>query len=109
MSSFRDNIQIFRKCPELRREVMLIELSKASSVLTMVIFLPLLLVGLVAITVVHVFDYVGQAALWPAHYITNWLHELQRDTIRTAHSKLTVEEILARTGKTSDEDLDNQA
>jgi len=99
MLSILENIRIFRKCPELRREVLLVELSKASSFLTMVIFSPLILIGLIAIGVVHVFDYIGQAALWPAHYITNWLHEFQRETVRTAHSKLTIEEIQERTGK----------
>ena len=98
MSSTLENIQIFRKCPELRREVALVELSKASSILTMLIFSPLILVGLLSIAIVHLFDYVGQFALWPAHHITNWLHEFQRETIRTAHSKLTIEEIKERTG-----------
>jgi len=109
MSNSLKNFKIFRKCPEIRREVILVELSKASSILTMVIFSPFILVGLIAVGLVHVFDYVGQAALWPAHYITDWLHNLQRETIRTAHSKLTIEEIQKRTEKTSDEDLDIQA
>lgn len=99
MSSTFENIRIFRKCPELRREVALVEFSKVSSVLTMVIFSPLIVLGLIAIGIVHLFDYIGQWALWPAHYITNWLHEFQRETVRTAHSKLTIEEIQERTGK----------
>lgn len=103
MSSLRDNIQIYRKCPELRREVVLIELSKVSSFLTMVILSPLIIIGLIAIALVHLFDYAGQFALWIPHYIINWLHDLQRNTIRTAHSKLTIEEIRERTEKKSEE------
>lgn len=68
----------------------------------MVVFSPLILVGLISIAVVHVFDYIGQYALWIPHRITDWLFEYQRTQIRGAHAKLPVEKIQERTGRNVD-------
>ena len=76
--------------------------AKLTGFLTLVVFSPLILVGLLSIAVVHAFDFIGQIALWPAHKITDWLHDYQRNQIRTAHSKLDIETIQKRTGRYDD-------
>lgn len=82
----------------------MIYLAKLTSILTLVIASPLIAIGMAAIAFVHVFDYLGQFSLWPAHKMTDWLQEYQRNTIRAGHAIISIEEIQERTGK-ADEDL----
>ena len=102
MSIFLKDLQVYRKCPEIRSNVRQIYMAKLGSLFTLVIMSPLLLLGLVSIAIVHVFDFVGQIALWPLHKTTDWLQEFQRNTIRDGHSKLPLEEIARRTGQDVD-------
>lgn len=76
--------------------------AKLTGLLTLVVFSPLILLGLLSIAVVHVFDFLGQIALWVPHKITDWLEEFQRNQINSAHAKIQLEEIQHRVGKSDD-------
>jgi hypothetical protein len=81
-----------------------IYMAKAAGLLTLLVFSPLIILGIISIGVVHAFDYIGQAVLWPAHKITDWLQEYQRDQIRSGHAVLPLEEIQARVGIKDDDE-----
>lgn len=96
------DIAVYRECPEIRHYIRQVYLIKLASVLTFIIFLPLILVGLLMIGIVHVADFLGQIFLWPTHKITEWLYEHQQGSVHSAHSIIKLEEINRRIGDTDE-------
>lgn len=101
------DFKTYHKCPEIRAHVRQMYAAKLAGIITVVIFSPLLVVGLAAIGIVHLFDYIGQFSLWPAHKITGWLHEYQRSQITSAHAILSIEEIQTRTGRLEEDNSED--
>lgn len=79
-------------------------MAKVAGLLTLLVFSPLILLGIISIGVVHAFDYIGQIVLWPAHKMTDWLQEYQRDQIRAAHAIMPIDDIQARVGIKNDDE-----
>jgi len=96
MKSIIKDFQVYRTCPEIRRHIRRMYAAKLASAITMVLCSPFILVGAICICIVHVFDFIGQYALLLPHKATVWLHDHQRNLIRTAHSELSLEEIQSR-------------
>ena len=89
---------VFRHVPELRTYVLLMWGAKLLGWSTLVIMSPLFLVGMLAIGIVMVMDYVGRMALWAPHKVTAWLYKFQQDQIRNAHDEVSIDEIHERIG-----------
>jgi hypothetical protein len=104
MNKLLRELKIYRLCPEIRGNMRRLYLSKAMSIATVVLLSPILLISLTSAMIVHVFDYVGQYTVWPAHKLAEWLHGYQRDQIREAHAILDIPTIQKRIGE-HDEDL----
>lgn len=104
MEKLRRELTIYRHCPEIRSNMRQLYLSKGMGIATIIVFSPLLAISLFTVLVVYVFDHLGQWTVYPAHKLTEWLHEYQRDQIREAHSHLSVETIQKRIGE-HDENL----
>jgi len=102
MSYFRD-LKVYKLFPELRATIRQTYIAKLAGLLTLLLFSPLIAIGVISIGLVHLFDLVGQYSLWPAHKITNWLHDYQRDQIRSAHSVVPIDKIQERLGDQDDD------
>lgn len=94
----RRQLRIYQACPEIRSNMRRMYLAKMMAWMTVIISSPLLLVSLLCVGLVHVFDFIGQYTVWPAHRAVEWLHEYQRSQIRQAHSIVDVETIQQRIG-----------
>jgi len=105
---FKD-IEVYRKCPEIRQYVRQVYLIKLASIMTFVLFLPFVLFGLIMIGIVHVADTIGQIALWPTHKVTEWLYEQQQSSVHSAHSIVPVSEIQDRLNGNKDLESGDEA
>jgi len=79
--------------PSIRKNIRRVYAAKLFGLLTLVVFSPLILIGLVSIVLVFVLDYLGQWTLHIPHTITEWLREYQNSQISASRSIVSVEEI----------------
>ena len=99
------DIKTYITCPELRATMRHMYAAKVASIMTVIIFSPLILFGLVSIGLVHIFDLMGQIFLWPTHKITTWLYDFQRNKILEAHSIIPLDNIQERLGDKEHENI----
>lgn len=102
---FLQDIKIYSRIPEIRGNVRQVYVAKLVGVLTLLVFMPFILLGVAAIVLVHIFDFIGQLALYPTKIISSWLHEYQRKMVNSAHSKVALKEIYERIGVDLDENI----
>ncbi len=95
----RRELQIYRHCPEIRQHIRRVYIAKLMAWATVVVFSPLLLLSAISVGVVHVFDFIGQWSVLPAHKMVEWLHNFQREQIRISNSKLEITTIQKRIGE----------
>lgn len=99
------DINTYITCPEIRASLRQMCVAKIAGIMTVVIFSPFVLIGLISIMFVHVFDFIGQIFLWPTHKLTTWLYEFQRNKIREAHSIMSLDDIQERLGDKKHENI----
>ena len=93
---FKD-VNVYLKCPEIRRHIRQMWAAKCLAVLTLIFLSPLILLGTSAVCLVTVFTYVGDYALWIPSHVMQWLHAYQRTQIDNSRAILSLTEIQSRT------------
>jgi len=105
LKRIKTDLTVWLRCPEIRSNMQMMWAAKITSFLTLLLFSPMILLGLVCVLIVHGLDFVGQLLLWPGHKITKWLHDFQQTQIREAHDVIPLETIQERCGIVNDEDI----
>jgi len=88
----------YRHCPEIRANIRLVWTAKMLGWASLILLSPFLLIGIVAIGIVNVVDFIGKHALWLPHKATAWLFHFQQNQIKNAHDILDIDEINVRLG-----------